>query len=62
MLSRVDLTEAVGVVVDLEVGARVVVGVDSEVVDSVEEAQVASGKIEREKVNTLLCIISVVEL
>ncbi len=62
MLSIVDLTEVVGVVVDLEVGAQVVAGVDSEVVDLVEEAQVASGKIEREKVNTLPSINSVAEL
>lgn len=49
-------------VVDLEVGARVVVGVDSEVVDLAEEVQVASGKIETEKVNTLPSVNSVAEL
>ena len=62
MLSRVDLTEAVGVVVDLEVAAQVEVGVDSEVVDLVEGAQAASGKIETGKVNTLPSINSVAGL
>lgn len=47
MLSIVDLTGVVGVVVDSEVGARVVVGVDLAVVDLAEGAQVASGKIEK---------------
>lgn len=52
----------VGVVADSEVEARVVDGVDSEVVDLAEVEQVASGKIETEKVNTLLHINSVAEL
>lgn len=52
----------VGVVVDLEGEVLVVDGADSEVVDLAEVEQVASGKIESEKVNTLLHINSVAEL